>query len=255
MPDPLNPDASQSPVLILIHGATLNGHMWDPVRRHLDPGLRVIAPDLPGHGTRRNERFTMEAAVATVAQAARSVAPSPVILAGDSLGGYTVLDAASAIPAGQLSGVIASGCTADFTKLATKLPFMARVLMFKLLLALFGERRLIGNAIEKVRVMLSGAQVLREDIDSMVAAGFSLRVFEQAVDALRLIDHIARLAAITVPVTLVNGDKDPVMIRHEAAYLAAAQRGSVRRYDCEHGVSMARSVEFAALLNAAARSI
>ena len=29
------------PVLILLHGATLNGRMWDPVRRYLDPKLEV----------------------------------------------------------------------------------------------------------------------------------------------------------------------------------------------------------------------
>ena len=89
---------SASPVLILLHGATLNGRMWDPVRRYLDPAYRVIAPDLPGHGTRRNEPYTVEAAVAAAVAAAQSVAPAPVILVGDSLGGYTSIASASALP-------------------------------------------------------------------------------------------------------------------------------------------------------------
>lgn len=41
------------PTLVLLHGATLNSHMWDAVRRDLNPKYRVIAPDLPGHGARR----------------------------------------------------------------------------------------------------------------------------------------------------------------------------------------------------------
>ena len=237
------------PVLILIHGATINGQMWAPVRRHLDPRLRIIAPDLPGHGTRRSERFTMEGAIATVAAAARSVAPAPVILAGDSLGGYTVLNAAAAIAPGQLRGVIASGCTADFRAASTRRHFAGKVLMFKILLGLFGEERLIRSTTGKVRTMLAKAGVLPEDAEAMIHAGFSLRVFAQAVEALRPIDHIARLAAIPVPVLLVNGDQDTVMIRHEPDYLAAARQGSVRRFDCEHGVSMLRHAEFAGLLN------
>ena len=41
------------PTLVLLHGATLNSHIWDAVRRDLNPKYRVIAPDLPGHGARR----------------------------------------------------------------------------------------------------------------------------------------------------------------------------------------------------------
>jgi len=242
------PSAAE-PVLILIHGATINGHMWDAVRRHLDPRWRVIAPDLPGHGTRRGEHFTLEAAVATVQEAVRAAAPAQVILAGDSLGGYTVMNAAPTLPAGRLKGVIASGCTADFSKAATKRPFFFKTLLFRVLLSLFGEQRLIASTTGKIRKQLSAAGMHAEDIDAMVAAGFSLKVFQQAVDALRPVDHIARLAAIGSPVLLVNGTRDAVMMRHEAAYLAVAQRGRVQHYDCEHGVSILKPREFAGLLN------
>ncbi len=51
-----------APTLILLHGATLNGRMWDPVRRALDPRWRVLTPDLPGHGARSAERYTLPTA-------------------------------------------------------------------------------------------------------------------------------------------------------------------------------------------------
>ncbi|WP_077034635.1 alpha/beta fold hydrolase [Pelomonas sp. KK5] len=237
------------PVLILIHGATINGQMWAAVRRHLDPRWRVIAPDLPGHGSRRGERFTLEGAVQTVLEAARAAAPSPVILAGDSLGGYTVMNAASRLPPGQLKGVIASGCTADFSKFATWPHFFFKALMFRVLLALFGEQKLIASTTSKVRKELSDAGMQREDIDAMVDAGFSLKVFQDAVDALSPVDHIAKLAAVLAPVLLVNGLQDGVMMRHEAAYLAASRRGRAQHFDCGHGVSILKPREFAALLN------
>ena len=53
------------PTLVLLHGATFNAHMWDAVRRHLDPKYRVIAPDLPGHGSRLGEPFSFAGAIAT----------------------------------------------------------------------------------------------------------------------------------------------------------------------------------------------
>ena len=78
------PDTSPAPVLILIHGATGNGRMWQAVMRHLDPRWNVLTPDLPGHGSRRDEPFTLDAAVATVAEVVRRVAPTPVVVGGES---------------------------------------------------------------------------------------------------------------------------------------------------------------------------
>jgi pimeloyl-ACP methyl ester carboxylesterase len=55
----VEPQLEPQPTLILLHGATLNGHMWDPIRRHLNPGYRILAPDLPGHGVRRHQSFEL----------------------------------------------------------------------------------------------------------------------------------------------------------------------------------------------------
>lgn len=88
--------------------------MWDAVRRDLNPSYRVIALDLPGHGAHADGRFTLAAATAAVAAAARSVAPAPVLLVGDSLGGYTAMAAASAVPAKQLRGLMIGGASSNF---------------------------------------------------------------------------------------------------------------------------------------------
>ena len=238
------------PVLILIHGATLNGHMWDPVRRHLDPRFaKVLAPDLPGHGSRRGERFTMEAAVATIADLTRSLDGAPVILAGDSLGGFTALASAAAVPQAQLRGLVLSGCTANVKGLKILLHFIPKATLIKALLAVFGEHRLLGQVQNKTRDMLKGAQVADEDIDALLASGLSMRAFPEAVSALTGVDYRAKLAAVSQPVVLVNGDKDHVMLQQEADFIATARRGQHRRFDCEHGVSLLRSAQFAGLIN------
>src|SRR5579871_4456644 len=103
-----------APVLILLHGATLNGRMWDPVRRLLDPRWRVLTPDLPGHGARQSERYTLLAAAAAVADAAREAENAPLVVAGDSLGGFSAMAAAAGLPRAQLKGLILGGCSLNY---------------------------------------------------------------------------------------------------------------------------------------------
>ena len=245
--------ASSRPVLILLHGATLNGHMWDPVRRHLDPAYRVIAPDLPGHGTRRDEPYTLEAAVATVVAAARSVAPTPVILVGDSLGGYTSIASASALPQEQLVGLVIGGASFNFVGREVW-PYVIKGAMFRSMSSLFGEQQLIRKSIFK-ELGPGKVGIAHEDIQAMLDGGMSVRVFGQCVAALRGIDFQAKVAAIPQPMLFVNGDQDKPNVRHEASFLAIAKHAQVHRFDCEHGVSIRRTREFAELVNAFARQV
>jgi len=237
------------PVLILIHGATLNGHMWDPVRRHLDPRFQILTPDLPGHGSRRDEVYTLAGAVETVVHAARSVNGAPVVLVGDSLGGYSCTASAAALPSAQLTGLVLGGCTANLIGFKALLPFRARVMMFKTLMALSNEDKLMAKSLLKVRKSLLDAGVLAEDIDALFKAGMSLTAYIQAVKALTGVDFRSKLAAIPQPVLLVNGAKDHGMMAQEPSFLAVAQQGSRHVFEhCEHGVSLQRSVAFARLV-------
>ena len=243
------PNASTDPqneklTLLLIHGATCNSRMWDAVRRNLDGRFRVVALELPGHGARRDEKFTLPGAVATVVEAARAVMPSPVVLVGDSLGGYTAMASASSLPRDQLEGLVLGGCSANVTGWAS-LPFLVQAATFRVLIALFGEPRLIRQNLP----MLVKLGMGQPDVQAIVDAGMSLAVFEQVVHALRGIDFRQMLADIARPVLIVNGSRDKPMVRQEASFLAAGQQARGRRLDCGHGVSMLRSAEFAGLVN------
>jgi pimeloyl-ACP methyl ester carboxylesterase len=230
------------PVLILLHGAGLNGHMWDAVRRHLDPALRVIALDLPGHGSRRDAAYSLEGAAATVAAAAQAVAPAPVILAGDSLGGYSALAAAAALPAAQLRGVVLAGSSSNFDAKGWSGYFIDLVKIT--LVAAF-----VDNADFATRALaLFG--VAESDRPAIVAAGVNLPAVPQAGRALIGVDMRAKLAAIDAPVLIVNGALDARAVTQEASFVAVARHPAQYRFDnTGHGVSMRRPAEFAALLN------
>jgi len=232
--------------VILVHGATMNGRSWDPVRRLIDPRLRVLAPDLPGHGARQHERYTLQGGIDTVLAAARELGNVPFIVAGDSLGSFTSQAAAAALPQDRLKGLVLGGASHEFRG-APVLPYLVKSLSFRVMLSLFGERKLVD---EKIPATLRELGMNDADIAATVAAGISLKVFPQAVAALRGVDFRSMLAAISQPTLFINGDLDTDHVRGEARYVAAAQRGSIARLPgCEHGVSLRRSGDYAALLN------
>ncbi|MFD0883908.1 alpha/beta fold hydrolase, partial [Streptosporangium algeriense] len=69
--------------VVFLHGIRVSATMWDPVIEHLDRPARAI--DLPGHGTRAGEPFSMDEAVSAVAAAIDSLGGNAVV-AGLSLG-------------------------------------------------------------------------------------------------------------------------------------------------------------------------
>lgn len=90
-------DRDGSP-LLLLHGGGVAGWMWDPVREHLDGGVRVIVPDLPGHGRSSDE--TYESHAVTTAALARMLEDEdrPATVVGFSLGAQLTVQLAAELP-------------------------------------------------------------------------------------------------------------------------------------------------------------
>jgi pimeloyl-ACP methyl ester carboxylesterase len=238
--------STEKPVLVLVHGATANHRMWDPVRRALASKYRIVTPDLPGHGARRGERFTLAGAVDTVVEAVRSVAPAPVVVGGDSLGGYVSMASAGALPAGQLRGLVLGGCTLVFRGPAL-IPFKIKSVFNNLLVSLVGEKRLLGPRFLKAMGKLGIAE---PDAQALLDGGVSIGVFGDCVRELTGVDFPAKVAALGKPVVFVNGGADTQMMRDLASYQAAAPGARhVVFPGAGHGVSLCRSAEFAAVVD------
>lgn len=240
-------EISEKPVLVLLHGATGNGRMWDPVRRILQArGYRVLTPDLPGHGARRGERFTLDGAVQVVAETVQSVAPAPVLVGGDSLGGYVTMASAAALPADRLVGVIASGCTLVFEGNALW-PFRIKAAFNRLLVGLVGEKRLLGK---RFIAELGKLGLAEPDARALLEAGVSIPAFGDCVAALTGVDFPAKVAKIRSPILFVNGGDDRPMLRDLARYRAAAPAARHEVFPgVAHGVSIRRSADFAELVD------
>jgi pimeloyl-ACP methyl ester carboxylesterase len=233
---------SISPVIVLLHGATLNGRMWDPVRTRIESRYTVVAPDLPGHGSRAAVRFSLDAAIEVVRSEVFAVAPAPVILVGDSLGGYTAMAASVHVPPAQLRGLVLGGCSSNIR--GTRLPpYLAQIGLIATLRALLGPKRLQARIAQQL-----SARVAPEHAAAMLAAGIHPEVFADCVWALNAKDFRDVVAQIPVPILFVNGDKDRGHVRFEARFVAAARFATTHRFaGVEHGVSLWRSQEFADL--------
>ncbi len=164
---------SHRPV-VLVHGTRTSSAIWRPqaaaLRAHGHP---VVAVDLPGHGTRYDERFTLEGALATIDAAVRSC-ERPPLLVGLSLGGYASL-AYAGRHGEQVAGVMLSGCSAEIKGKPVGL-----------------FRRVASRVTELLHVGGEGWHVVTDMLAAL--AGYS---------------PLADLRRLTIPVRLVNGRYDP----------------------------------------------
>jgi pimeloyl-ACP methyl ester carboxylesterase len=98
--------------IVFVHGLRTSSAIWDPQVAALRAmGHDSHAIDLPGHGARSDERFTLGGALAAI-DAAVEAQSAPPLLVGLSLGGYTSL-AYAALHQHKLAGVMLSGCSTE----------------------------------------------------------------------------------------------------------------------------------------------
>jgi pimeloyl-ACP methyl ester carboxylesterase len=96
--------------IVLVHGTRTSSAIWDPqVRALAQQGHPTVAIDLPGHGTRSDERFTLEGALAAIDDAVARCSQPP-LLVGLSLGGYVSL-AYAGEHSERVAGVVLAGCS------------------------------------------------------------------------------------------------------------------------------------------------
>src|SRR3954452_17387029 len=104
--------------MLFLHGAGLSAAMWTPQLTALADEHPVAAIDLPGHGTRAEERFSFPLATAAVEAAVGDAGPA--LLIGLSLGGYVAVTVGAEHP--ELTrGLILTGCSVDYSRTADRL--------------------------------------------------------------------------------------------------------------------------------------
>lgn len=113
--------APDAPAVVLVHGMRTSSAIWSAQVAALhEAGIGARAVDLPGHGVRFDDRFSLDAAFDVVDDAFAELTAdrpgAPLVLVGLSLGGYTSLAYAARHRdrlEGRLQGVVAAACSTE----------------------------------------------------------------------------------------------------------------------------------------------
>ena len=223
--------------VVLVHGLRTSASMWRHQVLELTAlGYDVVTPDLPGHGSRMDERFTLAGGVETIDDAVSS-APGPVFVVGFSLGGYLAAHWAASEPR-AVGGILAASCGTQ--------PHRVILDVWRLgagAIHLLPDRGLaLNNAVVRA--------VIRDPVyaNDVIAGGVALEVMHDVLRELRGIRMESALSRIEQPVWLVNGTLDHIRLQ-ERRFLAATRRGTLVHIPrATHMVSLAQPVVFTQLL-------
>lgn len=189
--------------VVFVHGIRTSASMWRPQVEHLNErGIASTALDLPGHGTRMSEPFTLDEALRTIDTAVRSAATdSEVLLVAHSMGGLisTAYMGAAEVP--PVAAYIAAGATA--------FPRGAALRTYRTFLAGFDSLPSRGAWVTDRVLAATLPEETRADFG---AGGYAFEAQDPALAALATLDLRVALPRIRVPMWFVNGQYDQLRI-------------------------------------------
>lgn len=189
--------------IVLVHGIRTSATMWRSQMDFLEAaGLPAVAVDLPGHGTRMDEDFTLHEALHTIDAAVRDAASrGPVLLVGHSMGGLLCLAYTGGAEPPPVAGLIAASCTS--------LPRGAGLSAYRLIAR--AVDRLPDRGMWITRRMLA-ATIPIETRGDFAAGGYALDTQDAALRALAALDIVTAVERIAIPLWFVNGQYDQLRL-------------------------------------------
>ena len=212
--------------VVLVHGSQLSAAQWWRYGALLGPDVELAVPDLPAHGSRRDEPFTWERALEVVGEAVDGGDPEvPVVLVGHSLGGYLAMAYAAAHPQ-RLSGLALLGASA--------VPAGPGAALYRAIASV--EQRLgvdrMSRALDR-----QFAALLPDELAAVIKeAGYGFDGIPAAWAGVMGLCRPEMLGEVTCPVLLVNGQLDQLRVDVRRYVRAARSARWVRVVTVRHGL-------------------
>lgn len=204
--------------IVFVHGAVFTRTMWLPQRQALADEFRVVAGDLPGHGTYGHETFRMEPAITRLRESIEATTDGSAILVGLSLGGYVATEYASRYP-DDVDGLVLSGSSANPVRgmeLTTR--------GFGGLARLLTRPDIARRGVEWLATRWVRNRNLSPDIEeAIIESGFYPTQFGDAGPDIAGQDFRQKLSTYPGPTLILNGENDKLMRRGERDHATAAQ--------------------------------
>jgi len=225
--------------VVLVHGIRTSRTMWRSQLEHLAArDIPAIAPDLPGHGSRMAETFTLDAAFATIDETVRDASSrGPVLLAGHSMGGLLSVAYAGSEAAPPVSAFIGASCTA--------FPRGVGLATYRALARTFDSLPDRGLWITE-RVL--AATIPEETRPDFAAGGYALDAQDITLASLGALDLAADLRRLTMPVWWINGQFDQLRMQERLFRRLTPQSELIVVPRTSHLVTAMRPQVFNALL-------
>lgn len=222
--------APDAPVLVLLHGWSVERRSWAALLPWLTPHCRVLAIDLPGHGG--SDWRAEDADLAVMCKRVLEVAPPEALWLGWSLGGLLALQLAAQHPA-RVQALTLLAATPCFVARDDGFPAMPAATF-----AAFADglattpARTLARFRQLLMTGAADARALRERLAALDAAALPPHPAALAAGLACLHDNDLRaaLASLRLPVQLLLADNDALVPPALADWCAcAAQDVAVTR--------------------------
>jgi pimeloyl-ACP methyl ester carboxylesterase len=202
--------------IVFVHGTRFSAGQWSPQLAALRDEFPVAAVDLPGHGSRSAETWSLKAAVEVIADAVDALEYGPALIVGHSLGGYASLEFARVHPE-RLRGLVLAGASAS-TRGAWAAPYRWVAGLVPRLPA----DRLAGWNDWLLRRMYPAAVV-----EATIRSGYAFHTLPAAWGEVLGRFDAGAMRHVAAPVLILNGEKDSVFRSGEAEFARAHPRSRV----------------------------
>ncbi len=224
--------------LVLVHGSRLSSAQWAPQLPILRGRVSTALVDLPGHGARADEEFTLERCVEVIDEGVSAAPPgSAVVLVGHSLGGYAAM-AYAAERGAALAGLVLAGCSTTPTGIGA---------------AVYRGVARLTDRLGPGRMTMINNRVLRrlypaERIEPVIAGGYYFTPTAAAWREVMTHCRPSMLSALTCPVLLLNGQYDQFRLGTRQFTRACSQARVVVIPRASHFTNLDQPEAFAAAL-------